>query len=209
MIRATGLTVFASILVGLSGCEFTYPWTSQTPTLEDAFNDQSCGGTLTGEIDWYEIDSADWPTLWTELCSVSWSVTGTLVTDYDDMDCITCRCEYASTMVLVDDGCGWYDGATEFDVTVAFDATAGGPDDWVDYAGEWPWLGYISLEPDWNQGLPAPTDTAKLTYLGQDDEDALNASFDAAEIQMYAAYFEYAENGTDYVDNHARFGISR
>ncbi len=209
MNRATLFAFVTLATVGFAGCQFTYPWTSHTPTLEDAFNDQSCGTTLTGEIDWYEIDAADWPTLWTELCSVKWSVTGSLVTDYEDMECITCRCEYAGTMVLEDDDCGWYDGDVQHDVTVGFAATASGPDDWTGYASEWPWLGYMNFEPDWNQGVPAPAENTSIVYLGQDDEDALYASFDAAEIQMYAAYFEWAENGADYVDNHARFGISR
>lgn len=208
MSRATLTAVAILAVAALAGCEFSYPWGSRTPTVDDAFNDQSCGRTLTGEIDWYEIDAADWPTLWTDLCKTSWSVTGTLVTDYEDMNCVSCRCEYASTAVLEDDGCGWYDGATEFEVTVAFAPTASGPASYVDEAAEWPWLGYTNFEPDWSLGVPEPAGNTSLVYLGQDSADALSASFDAAEIQMYATSFGFAEDGSDYVDNHARFGIS-
>jgi hypothetical protein len=209
MIRTT-LTALAILAIApLAGCEFSNPWGSQIPAMDDAFNDQSCGRTLTGEIDWHEIDAADLPTLWTELCKTSWSVTGTLVTDYEDMNCISCRCEYASTMVLEDDGCGWYDGATEFEVTVAFAPTASGPDEHVDEAAEWPWLGYMDFEPDWSHGVPEPSGSTSLVYLGQNSEDALSASFDAAEIYLSSVSYVFAENGSDYVDNYARFGISR
>ena len=181
---------------------------ASAPGVGTALNDQSCGRTLTGVIDWYEIDAADWPTLWTELCSVSWDVTGELVTDYDDIECVSCRCEYASVVTLDHDDCGWYEADTTYDVTVAFAPTVGGPATYADDAAEWPWLGYMNFDVDWGFGLPEPAGTTTVVYLGQDSEDALSQSFDAAEIQMYAVSMGFAPNGSDYVDNHARFGIS-
>jgi len=110
--------------------------------------------------------------------------------------------------VLQDDDCGWFDGDTQYEVTVAFARTASGPESYVDEAAEWPWLGYMSIEPSWSDGLPEPSENTSLVYLGQDSEDALSPTFDAAEIYLSSISFEVAENGSDYVDNYARFGIS-
>jgi hypothetical protein len=67
----------------------------------------------------------------------------------------------------------------------------------------------MDFEPDWSHGVPEPSGSTSLVYLGQNSEDALSASFDAAEIYLSSVSYVFAENGSDYVDNYARFGISR
>jgi hypothetical protein len=179
MTRHTHLVIPVVVVVmATAGCQFDYPWDSGPPVDQELTNDLTCGIELEGAMEWYVLDGETYPEAWDEICSIQWTLTGVLTTAFDHDACDNCRCVYDVVGTISAESCGWYDLGSQDEFQLGFLPTSSGPSDYQEYAGDWPWIVYSSYTPSWN--------SLEFTYLAQEDDTALPASYDGHEFYLYS-----------------------